>query len=79
MLCIALLALKKLFFKIVKNKTYFSLNKYVKYQLISLGIKKIDIINKDTYNEKNNFFSARRSIHNKENDYGRNISLIMIN
>ena len=69
----------KFFFKFVKNKTYFSLNKYVKYQLISLGIKKIDIINKDTYNEKNNFFSARRSIHNKENDYGRNISLIMIN
>jgi len=69
----------KFFFKFVKNKTYFSLNKYVKYQLISLGIKKIDIINKDTYNKKNNFFSARRSIHNKENDYGRNISLIMIN
>ena len=40
------------FFQIRKNKTYFSLNKYVKYQLISLGIKKIDIINKDTYNKK---------------------------
>ena len=40
---------------------------------------KIDIIDKDTYNHKNNFFSARRSIHKKENDYGRNISIIMIN
>ena len=69
----------KLFFKKVKNKTYFSLNKYVIYQLKSFGIKKIDVINKDTYNKKNNFFSARRSLHKKQDDYGRNISLIMIN
>ena len=68
-----------IFFKKNKNKTYFSLNKYVYYQLKTLKIKEIDNINKDTYNPKNNFFSARRSIHNKENDYGRNISLIMIN
>ena len=69
----------KIFFKKIGNKTYFSLNKYVNYQLKSLGVKKIDIVDQDTYNPKNNFFSARRSIHNKENDYGRNISLIMIN
>ena len=69
----------KIFFKKVKNKTYFSLNKYVKFQLESLGVKKIDIIYQDTYNQKNNFFSARRSLHKKLNDYGRNISLIMIN
>ncbi len=69
----------KIFFKNIRNKTYFSLNKYVYYQLKSLGVKNIDIIDKDTYNPKNNFFSARRSIHKKENDYGRNISLIMIN
>ena len=68
----------EIFFKKIKNKTYFSLNKYVYYQLRSMGIKKIDIINTDTYNPKNNFFSARRSIHKKENDYGRNISIIMI-
>ena len=69
----------KFFFKKVNNKTYFSLNKYINSQLKSLGVKKIDIINQDTYNQKNNFFSARRSLHQKENDYGRNISLIMIN
>ena len=69
----------EIFFKKIKNKTYFCLNKYVYYQLKSLGLKKIDIIDKDTYNHKNNFFSARRSIHKKENDYGRNISIIMIN
>ena len=67
------------FFKKTKNKNYFNLNKYVHSQLKSLDIKKIDIINKDTFNAKNNFFSARRSISHNENDYGRNISIIMIN
>ena len=69
----------KFFFKIKKNKTYFSLNKYVYYHLKKLGIKNLEIIKKNTFDPKNNFFSARRSIQNKENDYGRNISVIMIN
>ena len=68
-----------IFFKITKNKNYFNLNKYIHFQLESLNIKKVDIINKDTFNAKNNFFSARRSNSRKENDYGRNISIIMIN
>ena len=68
-----------IFFRKNKNKNYFDLNKYIHFQLKSLNIKKIDIINKDTFNVKNNFFSARRSISRNENDYGRNISIIMIN
>ena len=68
-----------IFFKKIKNNNYFNLNKYIHFQLKSLDIKKIDIINKDTFNAKNNFFSARRSISHNENDYGRNISIIMIN
>ena len=68
-----------IFFKKTKKKNYFNLNKYVHFQLKSLDIKKIDIIFKDTFNDKNNFFSARRSISLNENDYGRNISIIMIN
>ena len=68
-----------IFFKKTKNKNYFSLNKYIYFQLKSLNIKKIDIINKDTFVSKNNFFSARRSNSHNENDYGRNISIIMIN
>ena len=67
------------FFKKTNNKNFFNLNKYIHFQLKSLNIKKIDIINKDTFNTKNNFFSARRSISRNENDYGRNISIIMIN
>ena len=68
-----------IFFKKTDNKNYFNLNKYIHFQLESLNIKKIDIVNKDTFEAKNNFFSARRSISRNENDYGRNISIIMIN
>ena len=69
----------KLFFKKIEGKNYFCLSKYITYQLKSLDIKKIEVINKDTFNIKNNFFSARRSKSINENDYGRNISVIMIN
>ena len=69
----------KIFFKKNRYKYYFNLNKYIYSQLKSLDVKKIDIINKDTFNIKNNFFSARRSISRNESDYGRNISVIMIN
>ena len=69
----------KAFFKKIRNKNYFDLNKYIIHQLKNLNIKKIEAINKDTFNIKNNFFSARRSISLHENDYGRNISVIMIN
>ena len=69
----------KIFFKKYKNKNCFNLNKYIFSQLQNLKVKNIDLINKDTFNEKNNFFSARRSIGRNENDYGRNISVIMIN
>ena len=66
------------FFKTRKNKTYFSLNNYIYNQLKRKGIKNLELINKDTFDIKNNFFSARRSFQNNEDDYGRNISIIMI-
>ena len=67
-----------IYFKFVKNKIFFSLRDYIKGQLINFGVKNIEIIKKDTYNIKNNFFSSRRSLKNNSDDYGRNISLIMI-
>ena len=68
----------KKFFKTRRKKTYFSLNNYIYYQLKKRGIKNLEIIKKNTFDPKNNFFSARRSSQNYENDYGRNISIIMI-
>ena len=66
------------FFKLYNKKIFFSLNSYIKSELINMKVKKIEIIHKDTFPKKNNFFSSRRSIKNKSNDYGRNISIIMI-
>ena len=68
----------QIFFKIKQNRIYFDLSKFIYNQLISFGIFKIDVINKDTFDKKNNFFSARRSLKRNETDYGRNISVIML-
>tara|TARA_Y100000591_G_scaffold275355_1_gene252025 strand:+ start:2028 stop:2789 length:762 start_codon:yes stop_codon:yes gene_type:complete len=67
------------FFNIKNKKIYFDLANYVKKQVKLNKIKNIDQINIDTFNERNNFFSARRSLKHNNNDYGRNISIIMIN
>ena len=69
----------KVFFKNMKNIIYFDLPNYVKSQLKSSKISNIEIIKIDTFDSKNNFFSARRSLKLKHDDYGRNISIIMIN
>ena len=69
----------KIFFKKKKNNTYFDLPNFVKSQLKSIKILNIDTINIDTFAKKNNFFSARQSLKSRHNDYGRNISIIMIN
>jgi YfiH family protein len=69
----------KKFFKNKRNVIYFDLPNFVKSQLKSNKITNIDMINIDTFDKKNNFFSARRSLKLKYDDYGRNISIIMIN
>ena len=69
----------KIFFKRRNDLTFFNLSNFVKSQLESNKITKIDTINIDTFDKKNNFFSARRSLRLKHDDYGRNISIIMIN
>ena len=69
----------KIFFKNINKLIYFDLPNYIKSQLKFNKISKIDMINIDTYDRKNNFFSARRSLKLKHDDYGRNISIIMIN
>ena len=69
----------KIYFRNVKNTIYFDLPNYIKSQLKCNKITNIDMKNIDTFVKKNNFFSARRSLKLKHDDYGRNISIIMIN
>jgi polyphenol oxidase len=67
------------YFKINKKKLYFDLTKFVYSSLQSAKIKSIEAIKIDTFDIKNKFFSARRALRLKHNDYGRNISIIMLN
>jgi len=70
--------MNKQFFITKKKKLFFNLNEYIKNELENKGIQNIEIVKKDTYLNKNNFFSSRRSLKNNFDDYGRNISIIMI-
>ena len=69
----------RIFFKKKKNLIYFDLPNFVKSQLKLIKVRNIDMIKIDTFVRKNNFFSARQSLRLKHDDYGRNISIIMIN
>ena len=69
----------KFFFRIKRKKLYFDLSNYVKSMLLKNKIKKIEKIKIDTFNSNNKFFSARRALSLKHADYGRNISIIMLN
>ena len=67
------------FFKTIKGKIYFDLTKYIYSSLKIMKIKQVDILKIDTFDIKNKFFSARRALKLKQSDYGRNISIIMLN
>ena len=69
----------KIFFRIKRKKLYFDLSNYVKSMLLKNKIKKIEKIKIDTFDFRNKFFSARRALSLKHADYGRNISIIMLN
>ncbi len=66
---------KKYFFKKKGKKKLFDLRKFVTDNLLKFKVK-VDQINRDTYSEKSNFFSFRRSCKLKHKDYGRCISSI---
>lgn len=56
----------------------FDLPAYIKFRLQRSGIDNIWIANRDTCAENETFFSYRRSVLNKELDYGRQVSAIVI-
>ena len=58
-----------------KVKKLFNLRKFVTNKLIEANIK-VDQVDRDTFAEKSNFFSYRRSCKLKQKDYGRCISSI---
>jgi YfiH family protein len=68
---------KKYFTSKNKNKKLFDLRKFVSDKLKEFKVK-VDHVNRDTFREKTNFFSYRRSCKLKQNDYGRCISVIRL-
>ncbi len=68
----------KIYFK-NKNKTkkLFNLRKFVTDKLLKLNVI-VDQVSKDTFTEKSNFFSYRRSQKLKQKDYGRCISTVSL-
>ena len=67
------------YFTVNNQKLYFDLTNYIHSSILSNKIKSIDAIKIDTFNIKNKYFSARRALSLNHNDYGRNISIIMLN
>ena len=64
---------------IIKNKKYtFDLRGYINKEISNLNIKNIENIEIDTFSEREFFYSYRRSCINKEKDYGRCISVILM-
>jgi len=56
----------------------FDLPAFIKAQLDQLGLKEVIDLKLCTYADADRFFSYRRTTHNKEPDYGRQISTIML-
>lgn len=69
---------RKYFSQQYKRKKLFNLRKFVTDKLLKYEIK-VDQIKRDTFAQKSNFFSYRRSYKLKQKDYGRCISIVCRN
>ena len=66
------------FEKINCEKYNFDLRSFINKEILDLNVKNIENIEIDTYSKKDFFYSYRRSHYNKEKDYGRCISVILM-
>ena len=69
---------KNFFNKVNNDKFLFDLRGFINKQILNLDIKNIENIEMDTFSQNDFFYSYRRSQLNKENDYGRCISVILM-
>ncbi len=67
---------ERFFFQNENNKFNFDLRKYVNFKITKFDVKYVENVDLNTYAEKENFFSFRRSRKLEEKDYGRCISTI---
>jgi len=57
----------------------FDLNAYIAERAARAGVGRFEDLSLDTYADESRFFSYRRATHRKEPDYGRLISIIVMN
>ena len=69
---------KCFFDKVNNNKFFFDLRAFINNELSNLGIKNIENIEMDTFSKRDFFYSYRRSRVEKDKDYGRCISVILM-
>jgi polyphenol oxidase len=69
----------EIFFKSIDNEKFlFDLRGFINKEILNLDIKNIENIEIDTFSQKKNFYSYRRSQLKNEKDYGRCISVILM-
>ncbi len=56
----------------------FDIAGYCAFRLANAGVRKVEVMDHDTYAMEEQYFSYRRTTHRKEEDYGRQLSAIMI-
>lgn len=56
----------------------FDIAAYVAARLMQAGIKRIAMTGQDTYAASSEYFSYRRACHRQENNYGRQLSVIVL-
>jgi YfiH family protein len=61
-----------------KERAHFDLPGYVMYRLSRAGLAESESVSRCTYANEDRFFSFRRATHRGENDYGRQISAIVL-
>ena len=66
------------FEKIDDEKYNFNLRDFINKKIFDLNVKNVENVDMDTYSEKDFFYSYRRSQINREKDYGRCISVILM-
>lgn len=69
---------KKFFYKKNDKQFTFDLRGFINQEIFNLNIKNIENIEMDTFSQKDLFYSYRRSRIEKEKDYGRCISVILM-
>jgi YfiH family protein len=61
------------------GRSMFDLNAYIAERAARAGVGRFEDLGLDTYADERRFFSYRRATHRKEPDYGRLLSVIVMN